>query len=97
MNYTQMDDQQILAELGMDSASKELQETTLSAFWSTVNMRVMMGLGNSLRDDELEQLQSVMESNDADAIMPKISSMVPNAEEWLNGVMAQVVHEIKGE
>lgn len=96
MNYTQMDDQQILAELGMQNASKELQDTTLAAFWSTVNMRVMMGLGNSLRDDELDQLKAVMESNDADAIMPTISSMVPNAEEWLNGLMSEVIQEIKG-
>lgn len=96
MNYTQMDDQQILAELGLANASKELQDTTLAAFWATVNMRVMMGLADSLRDDELDQLKEALDANSADTIMEKINSMLPNAEEWLNGLLAEVIQEIKG-
>lgn len=96
MKYTQMDDQQILAELGLATASKELQDTTLAAFWATVNMRVMMGLADTLRDDELDQLKVALDANSADTIMEKIDTMLQNAEEWLNGLLAEVIQEIKG-
>lgn len=91
-----MDDQQILAELGLATASKELQDTTLAAFWATVNMRVMMGLADTLRDDELDQLKVALDANSADTIMEKIDTMLQNAEEWLNGLLAEVIQEIKG-
>lgn len=96
MNYTQMDDKQILAELGLATASKELQDTTLAAFWSTINMRVMMELANTLRDDELDQLKEALDANSTDTIMSKLDTVVPNSEEWLNGLLAEVIQEIKG-
>lgn len=97
MKYTDMDDQQILKELGMDTANQDLQETTLAAFWSTVNMRVMMGLGNSLRDDELDDIKDALDSNDTTSIVSKLDNLIPNAEDWLNGILAQIIHEIKAD
>jgi succinate dehydrogenase flavin-adding protein (antitoxin of CptAB toxin-antitoxin module) len=91
MTYT---NEQLIEELGLQDATPEIQNQMVDIFYSTLNMRTAMILSDKLSDEQLEQFNSLTESND-DAAAEWVEQNIPEHKEIIETEMKAIIDETK--
>lgn len=91
MTYTH---EQLIEELGLQDAAPEVQNQMVDIFYSTLNMRTAMVISDKLSDEQLEQFNSLTESND-DAAAEWVEQNVPEHKDIIETEMKAIIDETK--
>ena len=88
------DDNHIIELLGIESLDEESKSQIVESVQSTMNMRLALRVTSELNDEQLEQFNSISESN-PEGVQEWLTQNIQGFDSVIDEVAQEVIQEIK--